>query len=102
MKVILLMLSCLLCFIAACGAGYVVNMNEQTDFPEGRELFVSKCNSCHQLYSPNQHTKIEWDSILVTMKNKAKISNEQKNEIYNWILEQKDNYQKSMVKKQIL
>jgi hypothetical protein len=100
MKIILLMLSGFLCFIAACGAGYVVNMNERTDFPEGRELFVSKCNACHQLYNPNQHTKVEWDSILVPMKKKAKISVEQKNEIYNWILEIKENYERSMVKNQ--
>ncbi len=100
MKIIFLLLVCILCLIAACSGGYLVNMKEQTKFPGGRELFVSKCNSCHQLYNPNQYAKAEWDSILVPMKKKAKISSEQKNEIYNWILEIKGKYEKSMAKNQ--
>lgn len=98
MKIIFLLLAGVLCLIASCSGGYVVNMKEQTKFPDGRELFVSKCNSCHQLYSPNMYAKTAWDSILTPMKKKAKISSEQKYEIYNWILEIKDNYEKSMVK----
>jgi hypothetical protein len=101
LKIIFILLAGALCLIAACSGGFVVNMKEQTNFPEGRELFVSKCNSCHQLYSPSLHTKTEWDSILVLMKKKAKINNEQRNEIYNWILEIKDNYEKSTAKNRI-
>lgn len=98
MKTMSILLLGILCIIYACGTGYIVNMKEQTDFPEGRELFVSKCNACHRLYNPVLHSKTEWDSILVPMKEKAKINNDQKNKIYNWILEQKDNYEKAKIK----
>jgi len=99
MKIIFILLFGILCLIYACSTGFIVNMKEQTNFPKGRELFVSKCNACHRLYNPVIHSKTEWDSILVPMKEKAKINTEQKNQIYNWILEQKDNYEKSMEKK---
>jgi uncharacterized protein YggL (DUF469 family) len=52
-------------------------------------LFISKCNACHQLYSPDRFNSTEWDSILVPMQQKAKIDDEQRNVIYNWILEVK-------------
>jgi mono/diheme cytochrome c family protein len=61
-------------------------MNEETDHPAGRELFVSKCNSCHQLHNPHQFSEAEWDSLLVVMKRKAKINEEQRNEIFSWIM----------------
>lgn len=102
MKSIFLLLIGAIFLIAACSSGYIVNMKEHTDFPGGRQLFISKCNSCHQLFSPNRFSKTKWDSILIPMKKKAKISSEQKNEIYNWILEIKDNYEKSLVKNQNL
>ena len=91
MKVIIIILCVVIIFILSCSQGYIVNMNGKTLYPEGRDLFVSKCNACHQLYNPNMLTKAEWDSILVSMKKKSKISELQKNEIYKWILEVKDN-----------
>ena len=91
MKLFLLIIILLIALIASCSQGYIVNMNGKTLYPEGRDLFVSKCNACHQLYNPNMLTKAEWDSILVPMKMKSKISELQKNEIYKWILELKDN-----------
>lgn len=74
---------------AACSQGYFVNTEVATQHPEGRELYISKCNSCHQLYNPDNYTNLGWDSILVTMQMKAKIKEEQSNQIYNWILEVK-------------
>ena len=62
-------------------------MKEPTSHPEGRNLFVSKCNACHQLYNPGTYSEAEWDSILVPMQGKAKLKDEQRNAIYKWILE---------------
>ncbi|HVO72542.1 MAG TPA: hypothetical protein VMT35_00850 [Ignavibacteriaceae bacterium] len=98
MKSFFLILIFFLCLIAACSQSYIVNMGQKTNYPEGRELFVSKCGGCHQLYNPNQFTPAVWDSMLYLMKKKAKISDEQKNEIYSWIIEIKDstgNYSES-------
>ena len=91
MKLVYIILIFVLCLIAACSQSYIVNMNENTKFPEGRELFASKCGGCHKLYNPDQFTSAEWDSLLFLMKRKAKIVEEQKNEIYKWINEVKEN-----------
>lgn len=90
MKLVYFILIFVLCLIAACSRSYIINMNEKTKFPEGRELFASKCGGCHKLYSPDQFTAAEWDSLMSIMKNKAKLREEQKNKIYNWIIEVKE------------
>lgn len=82
-------------FIESCSQGYIVNMNESTRYPEGRKLFISKCNGCHQLYNPGNFNAAEWDSILIPMQKKAKLDNTQRNAIYQWILEIKANKNKS-------
>ncbi len=64
-------------------------MDERTKNPEGRFLYMSKCNSCHKLYDPKQFSIMEWDSIITIMKQKAKISSEQRELIHSWILEKK-------------
>ena len=84
-SVILLLTALVL--VAACSQGYIVNMNAETKYPEGRSLFVSKCNACHQLYSPYRFSETAWDSILVPMQDKAKLDQEQRAAIYNWIKE---------------
>jgi len=66
-----------------------VNTNVITKYPEGRDLYMSKCGGCHQLFDPNNYSKGEWSKIMVAMQEKSKINDQQKNEIYNWILETK-------------
>jgi hypothetical protein len=87
MKCVVSILFILITLIAACSAGYVINMKENTDYPEGRYLYASKCNSCHRLYDPKSLTITKWDSIIIKMKQKAKLSDEQRELIYNWISE---------------
>jgi len=73
--------------IFSCGQGYIVNINSETDYPEGRNLFISKCGGCHQLFDPNSYSEVNWHKIMMEMQKKSKINDQQKNEIYNWILE---------------
>ena len=96
MKIFIILFTIILLILASCSQGYLVNMNEMTKYPVGRELFVSKCNACHQLYSPRRYTVSEWDSILVPMQAKAKINENEKKDIYNWILEERDKPVKSI------
>jgi hypothetical protein len=88
-KAVFTLIFVLIVFLASCNQGYIVSMKEITNYPDGRDLFISKCNACHQLYSPDRFNSTEWDSILVPMQQKAKIDDEQRNVIYNWILEVK-------------
>jgi hypothetical protein len=76
-----------LLIIYSCSQGYSVNMEDKTKYPEGRNLYLSKCGGCHQLSDPSNHTKLEWDKIMITMQQKSKINDEQKNEIINWLIE---------------
>ena len=96
MKINLTLVTLTLAIVGACSQGYIVNTELKTNYSEGRDLYISKCNSCHKLYSPNQFTEISWDSILTTMKIKAKTNDEQTTEIFNWILEVKSNNQQSI------
>ena len=75
--------------IFACSQGYIVNTTARTDYPEGRNLFMSKCGGCHQLFDPNSHTEDEWNKIMLAMQQKSKINDQQKIEIISWILETK-------------
>ncbi len=87
MRTVLIILYFMVLFTASCSQGYIVNMKQNTAYPEGRNLFVSKCNACHQLYSPDRLTESAWDSVLIPMQEKAKINSEQRNAIYHWIIE---------------
>jgi mono/diheme cytochrome c family protein len=51
----------------------------------GREIYVKKCSSCHQLHLPNQYTEKVWMSNLNEMQARAKISDEEKQLIYQYI-----------------
>ena len=62
-------------------------MNANTNYPDGRDLYISKCGGCHQLFDPNSYTKADWNKIMVAMQEKSKIDDQQKDEILNWIIE---------------
>lgn len=87
MKIISSILFLITAIIVSCSQGYIVNLTEKTDYPEGRELYLSKCNGCHRLYSPLNYSVEKWDSILPSMQLKSKITDSEKELIHNWILE---------------
>lgn len=96
---IVMLLLALLLIIFACGQGYIVNISSKTNCSEGRDLYISKCGGCHQLYNPKDYTNNEWDKILLSMQKKSKINDHQKNEIFNWIMETIRTDEKLEVKK---
>jgi len=51
------------------------------DAVAGRELYVKKCSGCHSLYVPQQYTASAWDSILLVMNPKAKVSHDESSKI---------------------
>lgn len=53
---------------------------------EGKSLYENICNKCHKLYDPKQYDKQQWIPILDKMKNKAKINEEDKLSIYQYIV----------------
>ena len=71
----------------ACSGTNNINSREITKFPEGRNLYVSKCTSCHKAYERELHSSAEWDKILNDMGKKAKLSSDEKGRILNYLSE---------------
>ncbi len=91
MKYIISVIILFIFIVLSCSTGYLVNMNEPTKFPEGRNLFVSKCSGCHKYHNPTEFTESKWDSILIPMKSKAKLTEKEKTLIFSWISEKINN-----------
>jgi cytochrome c2 len=56
------------------------------DLKKGREIYVKKCSSCHQLFLPNQYNEKEWSLNLTEMQDRAKITDAEKQLIYQYIV----------------
>ncbi|MFZ4399554.1 MAG: hypothetical protein ACOYO1_05945 [Bacteroidales bacterium] len=56
-----------------------------TTLKEGRELYINKCSSCHNLYLPSNYTKHEWSLNLNKMQKRAKIDSTQKENITKYL-----------------
>jgi hypothetical protein len=75
-----------LLFINCSGSGNDTN-NQLTKFPEGRELYLSKCTSCHRAYEREKFTAEKWKAVLEEMTVKAKLNDEEKTLILNYLSE---------------
>ncbi|HPR84846.1 MAG TPA: hypothetical protein PLG33_02270 [Prolixibacteraceae bacterium] len=53
---------------------------------QGRNLYVSKCGSCHNLHLPEQYTQEKWKEEMPEMQRKAKISGEEAKLITSFLL----------------
>jgi len=85
--------------IFSCSQGYIVDKNARTDYSEGRDLYISKCGGCHQLFDPNTYNKSEWNKIMMAMQLKSKINDQQKSDIINWIIETQQSVENVEAKK---
>lgn len=56
-----------------------------TTILEGKKLYENSCANCHKLFPANKHDKSGWTKTLERMAPKAKITEEQKNLVYNYL-----------------
>jgi cytochrome c5 len=54
-------------------------------FLAGKEVYEANCAKCHKLKDPRSHTPEEWVTWIDKMAPKAKITDEQKTQIYNYV-----------------
>jgi len=54
----------------------------------GKEIYESKCGSCHDLKKPNEYTFMEWNPIMRRMAKKADLDEMQKQNVLAYL---KDN-----------
>lgn len=52
---------------------------------EGKALFEGNCAKCHELYKPSTFTAEKWSSILKWMQPKARISDIEREKIYDYV-----------------
>jgi len=80
----------LLCLCSCVSQLYIPIENSGTITLEnltlGRKIYVTKCSNCHQLYSPNKYNSVEWQKNLNWMQRKAKITDDQKNLIFDYLI----------------
>ena len=75
--------------LSACSGSSNNSSAGTTKFPEGKDLYVSKCTACHKAYEPQLHTKDEWQKILDDMGRKAKLTDNEKQLILDYLSERK-------------
>ena len=56
------------------------------ELAEGKLVFENNCAKCHGLPALTRHTKEEWIPVVTRMAKKAKLSEEQKGLVYNYIV----------------
>lgn len=55
------------------------------ELAEGRSIYENNCAKCHKLYDPKSNSAEEWTPILIRMQKKAKISDADRDKIYNYV-----------------
>ena len=63
----------------------VANTADIEELKSGRKIYVNKCGSCHTLRLPEKFTRTQWTEAMVKMQKKAKISDEEKQLILNYL-----------------
>ena len=57
------------------------------DLPAGKQLFANRCGRCHGLPEPAQFTVKRWETIMVLMAPKAKLSKQEQVHVTAWVKE---------------
>ncbi len=55
------------------------------DLIKGRNIYIDKCAGCHNLILPKKYNNVQWIANLNKMQPKAKISNNEKKLIFDYL-----------------
>lgn len=64
--------------------GPAVSSAEQ--LAQGKTIFENSCGRCHKLPDPTAHTSVQWVGIMNSMAPKAKLTDEQHQWVYDYIV----------------
>jgi hypothetical protein len=59
------------------GPAPIVKKDFVIDIQKGNTIFVNRCSRCHGLHDPKEFTAAKWDTILMRMIPRARLSDEQ-------------------------
>ncbi len=71
-----------------CSSSMENSSSKTTKFPLGRELYYSKCSSCHRVYEREMFKPAEWEKIINEMASKAKLTKAEKQNLLNYLNEE--------------
>lgn len=73
----------------ACQSKLYMPLKEDRNYTQlmsGRNLYIQRCGSCHNLYLPKDYTSEKWLAIIQQMQVRAKINEEEKSLITQYLL----------------
>jgi hypothetical protein len=60
-------------------------MEEVRELSLGRAAYIGKCSSCHTLYRPEKYTPAEWQSQVVRMSARSKLTKEEEVQVVKYL-----------------
>jgi hypothetical protein len=57
---------------------------------QGYDMFMDKCTSCHGIKNPQDYSEDDWNTIMPKMARKSKITQEQSDLIFHYILAKRE------------
>ncbi|HKR07360.1 MAG TPA: hypothetical protein VJY62_22190 [Bacteroidia bacterium] len=80
------------CFIWSCSQSLYMpastDSTKQQELLAGRKLYVDHCSNCHNLHLPKEYDAAGWKKQLDEMQVKAKITDEEKQLIFQYLTSQ--------------
>lgn len=72
--------------VAESAVEEVIDMSNFTpELVQGKTIYEAKCGKCHDLPRPLSYTKVKWEPIMKSMAKKAKISDADRELVYNYV-----------------
>ncbi len=64
----------------------VASKSTAEQIAQGKSIFENSCGRCHKLPDPTSHTAVQWVGIMNWMAPKAKLTDEQHQWVYDYIV----------------
>ncbi|NHN27924.1 cytochrome c [Flavobacterium jejuense] len=64
----------------------VEQVHLQPELAQGKVLYENNCGKCHTLHSADKYSKEQWSPIVLRMQKKARVNDEQRELIYNYLV----------------
>ncbi|PJJ64740.1 MULTISPECIES: c-type cytochrome [Chryseobacterium] len=67
-------------------AAPAVSASTPEQIAQGKTIFENSCGRCHKLPDPTSHNSVQWVGIMNSMAPKAKLTDEQHQWVYDYIV----------------